>query len=83
VGINPLTLPSDEANKVIRRRRREVADRSIRPTTAGWERAFEALIMFYEKHHDVGMADVLRLDLDRYTRQAEQVARAKEMKEAG
>jgi hypothetical protein len=39
--------------------------------------------MFYEKHHDVGMADVLRLDLDRYTRQAEQVARAKEMKEAG
>ena len=34
-----------------------------------WRRAFEATILFYECVGDVAMADLLRLDLDRYDRQ--------------
>ncbi len=83
VGQNPLTMPTDEAAKVIRRRRAEAVAGAIKPTKMGWARAFQAVILYYEGQGDMAMADLLRLDLDRYMRQAEQVARDKAMKEAG
>ncbi len=68
---NPLTLPSDEAAKVIRRRRSEALKRLVIPDQP-WGRAFEAVILFYEKMGDVGMAEMLRLDLDRFARMDEE-----------
>jgi hypothetical protein len=65
----PLTLPAEEAFEVIRRRRAETA-KGVEVSTApeGWQRAFEAVIIYYEKHGDADMADVLRLDFDRFVR---------------
>jgi hypothetical protein len=67
---NALTLPTEEAYEVIRRRRAEAAKGTDVPTAPqGWQRAFEAVVIYYEKQGDVEMADLLRLDLDRFTRQ--------------
>lgn len=66
---SPLFLPSDEAMAVIRRRREEAAKAgSEHVPEAAWERAFEAVILFYEKKGEQPMADLLRLDLDRFVR---------------
>jgi hypothetical protein len=84
VSPNALSLPTSEAAEVIRqrrdkeakklarRRRAEVAKGVEVPTkTEAWQRAFEAVIIYYEKHDDVDMADLLRLDLDRFVRRDE------------
>jgi hypothetical protein len=67
VGLNPLTQPTVDADEIIRRRRSR-AVKSIEPKIA-WVRAFEAVILFYEKKNDPAMADLLRLDLDRFDRE--------------
>ena len=68
--VNPLTLPTDEAAQIIRRRRAEAAKAvPISAKQQGWERAFEAVIFWYEKAGDQDMADLLRLDLDRFARE--------------
>ena len=55
--------------EVAKRRRREAAEKAAEeiPDVA-WERAFEACILYYEKIGATEMADLLRLDLDRYVR---------------
>jgi hypothetical protein len=102
-GGSILNLPADEADAVMRRsaERRgkeeaKVARRRARDGAKGavadikpeaWERAFEAVIMFYEVvGDDMAMADLLRLDLDRYVRRSEvagQVEWAKKKDKAG
>ncbi len=74
---NPLTMPADEAMEVIRRRRSEAVAGAIKPAKVGWGRAFQAVILYYEQRGELAMADLLRLDLDRYTRLAELEARRK------
>ena len=56
--------------EVARRRTRDATreiTKNVKPEA--WGRAFEATILFYECVGDVAMADLLRLDLDRYDRE--------------
>ena len=77
-GKNALMLPAEEAFALIRRRREEAAKNVATdiPEEA-WQRAFEAVILFYEKAKDSDMADLLRLDLDRFTREHELTGQVK------
>lgn len=70
MGGNPLTMRDhDAAAEVIRRRRTEGVRRAAKGVPAeAWVRAFEAVIMYYEREKDVDMADLLRIDLDRFAR---------------
>ncbi len=83
MGQNPLTMPTDEAVEAIRRRRSKAVAGAIKPARFGWARAFQAVILYYEGQGELQMADLLRLDLDRYMRHAELVTASKERKEAG
>jgi len=77
-GANVLLLSCDEATQVIRRRgtgaaraakaRKAAAARAEKKLEWLPGRAFQALILFYEKAGDPEMADLLRLDLDRFMR---------------
>ncbi len=59
-----------KVEEVARRRTRDATreiTKDVKPEA--WGRAFEATILFYECVGDVAMADLLRLDLDRYDRE--------------
>lgn len=64
---NALTHPTAEAETIIRDRQKKVLKE-------GWMRAFRAVILHYVREGDAKMADLLRLDLDRFTRKAEEEA---------
>ncbi len=72
---------------VARRRTRDAAREVTKDVPPeAWGRAFEATILFYERVGDVTMADLLRLDLDRYVRRgdvAAQVEWAKQKEKVG
>ena len=74
MGQNPLYMRDHEAAmEVIRRRRSEgVKLATGELPEAAWRRAFEAVIMFYEKNGERDMADLLRLDLDRFGRRTDE-----------
>ncbi len=72
----------------VARRRTRDATREVTKDVPpeAWGRAFEAVILFYERVDDVEMADLLRLDLDRYVRRGDVVAQvewAKQKEKAG
>ncbi len=53
-------------------RRRSQALQKMKVSNHAWGRAFEAVILFYETMGDEDMAEMLRLDLDRFDRMSEE-----------